>query len=195
MTAIAIIRHYPTHWNGAQRLQGQTDVPLTDEARETLRGLRMPAPWNTARLIASPLSRAHETAQILAEGRAVTTDARLVEISWGEWEGQTAYKLLKDPASGFRPTHEWGPDTKAPGGESSREAWDRLRPALIDIATDPTPAVLVLHKALMRLILNRANDGSTEVPEVKRGRLYPMVLRPSGLPRELGEAVRLEPHP
>ncbi|MEM7745799.1 MAG: histidine phosphatase family protein [Pseudomonadota bacterium] len=188
MTQIALLRHYPTAWNAQRRLQGQTDVPLTAEARETLQGLALPPPWDTARIVASTLSRARETAQILAPDRDIDVDARLVELSWGEWEGQTAHALLKDPANGFRPTHEWGPDTKAPGGESAREAWERARPALADIADGP-PALVVTHKALMRLILTRATDGAP--PEIKRGRLYPLTLRPTGLPRDPGEPLRL----
>ena len=189
MTRIVLMRHYPTAWNAEARLQGQTDIPLTDTARQTLQGLRMPQPWRQARLIASPLSRAAETAALLADGRQVATDPRLIELSWGAWEGCRAEDLLADPASGFRPTHEWGPDTMAPDGESAREAWDRVRPALADVAQDPDDAVLVLHKALMRLILTRA--GVTE-PQIKRGRLYPLTLGRTGLPSGAGTPLRLE---
>ena len=191
MTQAALIRHYPTAWNGEQRLQGQTDIPLTDEARATLAGLCLPAPWNTARIVSSPLSRAYETAQTLADGRPVTTDPRMVEISWGDWEGRTAKDLLADPLAGFRPTHEWDPDTKAPNGESTNEAWARARPALADLAADPAPVLIVAHKALMRLILGHACNWQG-VPDIKRGRIYPLTLRPTGLPRDSMPPVRLE---
>lgn len=192
MTEIALIRHYPTPWNKEARLQGQTDIPLTDDARETLRGLKMPPSWDQARLIASTLSRAVDTATLLADGRKVTQDQRLVELSWGDWEGQQAKDLLADPASGFRPTHEWDADTRAPGGESRNDAWARTRPALAEIAADPTPAVIVTHKALMRIILGVACDWQG-MPEIKRGRLYPLTLRASGLPRNVQDPVRLIP--
>lgn len=192
MTRIALMRHYPTPWNAEARLQGRTDVPLSDAARETLTGLAMPMPWRTARLIASPLGRAQETAAILSAGRSIETDARLTELSWGTWEGQRAEDLLADPASGFVPTHLWDRDTRAPGGESMRDAWTRVRPALAEIAADGRPAVLIMHKALMRVILGTACDW-TSPPEIKRGRLYPLTLRPSGLPREPEAPDRLGP--
>lgn len=192
MTCAALLRHYPTAWNGEQRLQGRTDISLTEEARATLKGLRLPVPWDKARIVSSPLSRALETATILADGHPVGTDPRLVELSWGEWEGKQAKDLLADPSTGFRPTHEWGPDTKAPGGESATEAWGRLRPALADLATDPAPVLIVAHKALMRLILGHACNWQG-MPEIKRGRLYPLTLRRSGLPRDNEAPVRLEP--
>ena len=191
MTQAALLRHYPTAWNAEQRLQGRTDIPLTEDARATLATLRLPAPWDTARIVSSPLTRAVETATILAEGRSIATDPRLVELSWGDWEGRTARDLLADPAADFRPTHEWGPDTKAPNGESANEAWARTRPALADMAADPAPVLIVMHKALMRLILGHACDWQG-VPEIKRGRLYPLVLRSTGLPRDVGAPVRLE---
>ena len=192
MTRVALLRHYPTSWNREQRLQGRTDIPLTEDARETLSGLRLPNPWLTARIIASPLCRATETAQLLSEGRAIATDDRLVELSWGDWEGRQARDLLADPTIDFRPTHEWGPDTKAPGGESAAEAWMRVRPALADLATDPAPVLIVMHKALMRLILGHACNWQG-VPEIKRGRLYPLTLRKTGLPRDIEPPIRLEP--
>ncbi len=191
MTRVALLRHYPTAWNGEQRLQGQTDIPLTEDARDTVSRLAFPGAWKDARVISSPLQRAAETARLLAGARPVQLDDRLVELSWGDWEGQQAKDLLADPATGFRPTHEWDADTKAPGGESAREAWDRLRPALAEIAESQVPAVIVMHKALMRLILGTACDWQN-MPDIKRGRLYPLMLRPSGLPRDPEEPVRLE---
>lgn len=189
MTRIALIRHFPTAWNGEARLQGQADIPLTDAARDTLRGLVMPQPWDTARLIASPLSRALETAQILSGGRTVATEPRLVELSWGEWEGRQAHELAADPTVGFRPTHLWGPDDHAPGGESLAQAWARTQPALVDIAKG-NAAVLVTHKALMRLILRHAGIAD---PEIKRGRLYPLTLSLDGTPEAPEPPVRLVP--
>ncbi|MEL6998110.1 MAG: histidine phosphatase family protein [Pseudomonadota bacterium] len=191
MTRIALMRHYPTAWNAEARLQGHTDIPLTDKARETLAALRMPAPWDRAHLIASPLSRASQTAHLLAEGRDVAHSARIIELSWGEWEGALAKDLLRDPATGFRPTHEWDRDTAAPGGESMAQAWDRVRPLLAEIASQGEAAVLVTHKALMRVILGIACDWQG-MPEIKRGRLYPLTIRPSGLPRSPEPPVRLE---
>lgn len=191
MTRIALLRHYPTAWNAEQRLQGRSDIPITDVARETLQTLALPAPWDTARIIASPLCRAIETAEILA-GRAVPTDPRLVELSWGMWEGRLASDLLADPDVDFRPTHEWEWTTRAPGGESAEEAWARVKPVLEEIAAESSPTLLVMHKALMRIILGVACAWAG-MPEIKRGRLYPMTLRQSGQPTAPEDPVRLVP--
>jgi probable phosphoglycerate mutase len=184
------MRHYPTAWNAEGRLQGRTDVPLSPGARALLAGLRLPGLWDRARLFASTLGRAAETARLLAGDRAVTLDARLVEVGYGDWEGQRSAELATDPASGFRPSSAWGPDDRAPGGESLAEAWLRLAPALADIAADPMPAIIVTHKSVMRLILWQA--GVAE-PEIKRGRLYPLTLDRAGRPGDPGQPVRLAP--
>ena len=196
MTRIALLRHFPTSWNREHRLQGQTDIPLTDEARQELHGLAIPAPWDTARIIASPLLRAAETARILARGRPVADDPRLVEINYGEWEGQHGADLLADPNSGYVNVEDGGWHHRPPGGESPWEVWQRVRPALAEIAAGAAPSLLVVHRALMRVILARAWGWDYDRPEpfrIKRGRLYPLTLLPDGAPAAPEEPARLEP--
>ncbi len=85
-----IIRHGRTDWNTLHRLQGQTDIPLNQEgrkmaadAREACRDIHFDLCYS------SLLSRAHQTAEILLEGRDVPIiiDRRLIEMSFGEYEG------------------------------------------------------------------------------------------------------------
>ncbi|MEO1318779.1 MAG: histidine phosphatase family protein [Pseudomonadota bacterium] len=194
---IALLRHFPTDWNGEQRLQGQTDRPLTDEARERLRGLALPPPWDRALLVSSPLSRATETTALLAPTTRFRLDPRLVEISWGAWEGMQADELGRD-AEGLRPADKLGWRGRPPGGESAADAWARASAALRRIAEGGEPAVLVTHKALMRVILGRAwgwkgpDRGSVDI---RRARLYPLLLDAAGRPSAPGEPVRLVPRP
>lgn len=192
---VALLRHFPTDWNLEHRLQGRTDRPLTDAARTTLAGLALPPGWQDAALVASPLQRAAETARILArDTRGIRHDARLVELSWGAWEGRTADELRADPAARFRPTGDLGWLDRAPGGESAAEAWERARPALRDIAASGARTVLVIHKALMRVILGQAwgwqgpDAGSVRI---RRGRLYPIAVAPDGTPGTPEDPVRL----
>ena len=80
-----LLRHGRTRWNEEGKLQGRTDVPLNEEgragalrAREELRNVPFSA------VFSSPLSRARETAEIIAAGKAaVTTDERLLELRFG----------------------------------------------------------------------------------------------------------------
>lgn len=194
MTAIALLRHFPTDWNLEHRLQGQVDRPLTADARAALKTLQIPPPWDQADIVASPLSRAADTAAALAHGRPIRHDPRLVETSWGDWEGLLSADLLANPASGFVHMEDWGWTRRPPGGESPQDAWDRLAPALAEIAGAGRPALLVIHRGLMRVILARAWGWDFDRPEpfrIKRARLYPLRLSPEGWPREPEEPVRL----
>ncbi|MFQ5565024.1 MAG: histidine phosphatase family protein, partial [Paracoccaceae bacterium] len=153
---------------------------------------------DAARIIASPLARAEETARILARGGPVTLDPRLVEMSWGDWEGLHGAYLRADPTSGYVDVEHWGWHRRPPGGESPWDVWQRVRPALAEIAEAASPALLISHRALMRVILARAWGWDYDRPEpfkIKRGRLYPLTLLPDGTPTAPEEPARLEPLP
>lgn len=83
---VYIIRHGKTDWNKECRFQGAQDIPLNEEGRaaavklgERLKGIHFDA------VFSSPLSRAYETACIVAGGAQKNT--LLTEISFGEMEG------------------------------------------------------------------------------------------------------------
>ena len=87
-----VLRHGQTDWNLQARLQGSTDIPLNDTGREQARhaGGVLKAHGLT-QIVASPLSRALETARIVGEalGLEPSVDARLIERNFGLFEGMT----------------------------------------------------------------------------------------------------------
>ncbi|MEL7464733.1 MAG: histidine phosphatase family protein [Pseudomonadota bacterium] len=191
---IGLTRHFQTDWNALHRLQGRTDRSLTVDARARAAELTIPAPWNDARLIATPLSRARDTAELLA-GRAPEVDPDLIELSWGAWEGKRGADLIADPASGYAHVEEWGWDMAPPGGgESPADAWARIQPALARIAAEGRSALLVVHRGVMRVIMAKAwgwNFDSEEPFRIKRERIYPITLDPNGTPNAHGDEVRM----
>jgi broad specificity phosphatase PhoE len=93
MTTLLLVRHGETDWNADGRLQGQTDRPLSDFGRRQARQLADDlANEELAAVYSSDLSRARETAEIVAErlGLPVVLDPDLREKDWGTWEGLTA---------------------------------------------------------------------------------------------------------
>jgi len=95
------VRHGETDWNAQARVQGFSDVPLNqlgrEQARRAAAGL---ANEPVAAVYASDLSRAKETAAILAAPHAlpVVEVPALRERSWGSWEGRTLDELsVEDP--------------------------------------------------------------------------------------------------
>ena len=88
MTVIAMIRHGPTEWNENGIVQGRSDIPLSVRGKKQVASWVIPGKLQSFDWVASPLSRATETARILS-GLTVPTDDRLVEMDWSSWEGQT----------------------------------------------------------------------------------------------------------
>lgn len=90
---IGFIRHGVTDWNIQGKALGLSDQPLNAEGRrqaEDLAKRLLKEPWNM--IISSNLSRARETAEIIAEAAEiplVLTDDRLREINCGLIEGLT----------------------------------------------------------------------------------------------------------
>ena len=87
-----VLRHGQTDWNVGLRLQGSTDIPLNDTGRnQARRAAEVLSDQGLTRIIASPLSRALETATIVGERLGLTPviDDRLIERNFGLFEGMT----------------------------------------------------------------------------------------------------------
>lgn len=149
---IAFVRHGPTSWNREHRLQGRADIPLSDVGREDVAGWRLPTcleniPWRT-----SPLRRAIETANLLGISRP-GVDPRLIEMDWGDWEGERVADLRARLGPAMRDNEARGLDMTPPGGESPRQVQDRLRPFLLDLAKGPALTGAISHKGVIRALL------------------------------------------
>ncbi|MBO6898353.1 MAG: histidine phosphatase family protein [Shimia sp.] len=191
MIRLAMLRHGHTHWNRAGQIQGRTDIPLDDEAREGLAEFTLPAGWETADLVASPLLRAQETGEIVTGRRPAVVDA-LIEMDWGHWEGKKGVDLKADPNSGFRDIEQWGWDYQPPGGESPQMVWDRLAPWLFGLKRD---CIAVCHIGIMRMILAKAHGWDFDGPApfaVKRNRLFVVEIEGDTVKVADPDIVRLE---
>ena len=115
-------------------LGGQLDLPLTPNGREEAGALaRRLGGVRIDRIVASPMLRAVETAQILANGRPVELDERLRELDYGRWEGLTYADIdAHDPELRARWEHDPAA-THSPGGESGDDVAARVLNFLVDL--------------------------------------------------------------
>ena len=188
MTRLALIRHGHTDWNRQGRLQGRTDIPLDDQARSDLGTKRLPLGWRHANLVSSPLKRAVQTAEVIAG--TPTTVPELIEMNWGQWEGQHGRNLRADPATGYVDIEHWGWDFCPPEGESVAQVRDRVVPWALGLTID---TVAVCHIGIMRVLLAVATGWGFDGPPpfaVKRNRLYVLTVS-DGLSWD-GKTTRLE---
>lgn len=141
---ILLARHGETDDNVPPlRFQGQRDTPLNDNGRVQARELAERVAAHDppiAAIVASDLSRAQETAEIVGArlGLPVQLDARLREGWRGEWEGFLFDEIAaSDPeryAAWRAPNAEEG--FRFPGGESLAEQQSRVLASLAEIAGD-----------------------------------------------------------
>jgi probable phosphoglycerate mutase len=151
-TTFALVRHGQTDWNAERRLQGSTDIPLNDvgrgQARDAIAAL---SGYEWDAIVSSPLSRAAETADLIAAGLGLRVARRVPELaerSFGAAEGlQDGPELdaLRIPG-GFR------------GAEGEDEAALRGLAALEALAEEfhGRRVLAVAHGTLLRVSLSRA---------------------------------------
>jgi broad specificity phosphatase PhoE len=152
VTLLALIRHMPTEWNAAGRLQGREDLPL---AEDTAPDWRVPAELDGFRWLTSPLRRAVDTARRLGIAEAVV-EPRLTEMRWGAWEGETLAGLRARLGTEMEMAEAAGLDLRPPGGESPREVQARVMPLLAEIAHSARPTAAITHKGVIRAVLSLA---------------------------------------
>ena len=162
---IYFIRHGETIWNKERKLQGRSDIPLNEYGRElayvTSDALE-DIPFDL--VYSSPLIRAKETAEILVKNRnlEIHEDIRLVEMSFGEGEGESLPQIHAHPEMKL---HNFihNPENYIPptGGESFEELYKRCKSFIEDIILPAERKydymLIVGHGALIRGMIHYIN--------------------------------------
>jgi broad specificity phosphatase PhoE len=163
---IYLARHGETEWNRIGRWQGVTDIPISDVGREQALALaERLRRHGIARLHASHLARALETARIVAaqlELPAPAVDPRLRERGYGVFEGLTREECAaRHPIAWER----YLADRRAvpPQAEPPEDVVARITAAMHAIATADHPAastpgatLVVSHGGTIRSFLHAA---------------------------------------
>ena len=197
---LIVLRHAQTQWNREGRYQGRTDIPLCSAGIEQAQAAGQALRHAGAHLVlSSPLTRARATAEVICEvlgsNRCVIED-RLVELSFGEWEGliqpEVKWRWPEQLRDWKRAPHVF----RFPGGEQLSDAFDRLQDLLRHPpwTTGATPrcVIAVTHATPLRLAALCAEGrplseyrqvavpahGALEFDWDPRGRLRPLGVRP-----------------
>lgn len=181
---IYLIRHGETDWNHQKRRQGRRDIPLNDEGRAQMRRCAQALiglPVDT--MVTSPLSRAVESAEIVAEclgfdKEQILRDEGLIERDFGDVDGMTRAELKA---------------YRARGGNEHQEPLYRVRERMMrTILTyarrhDKKHLVIVSHSAAIKSVFVRlcskpelqrkpTKNAGISIIEYRGGRLHPCAL-------------------
>jgi probable phosphoglycerate mutase len=157
--SVYLTRHGQTQWNVEGRKQGRLDSPLTPHGLDQVRrNAELVSKAAIDAVFASPLGRAHTSAQIFAATLQLPLQVLddLSEVDHGAWSGLTSAEI----EAGWpeqRSARELDKYTyRFPGGESYADADARVGRALAEVARSGsrTP-LLVSHEMVGRMLVKR----------------------------------------
>jgi probable phosphoglycerate mutase len=169
MTRLVLVRHGETAWNRETRIQGHTDIPLSDHGRwqaqqvgKALRDEGLHAVYS------SDLQRAADTARAVADasGLPLVLDEALRERHFGAFEGLTHDEIMsRHPEEGRR----WrgrDPSYGPQGGETLTVFYDRVIGAAVKLASKhPGQTIaLVAHGGVLDCFYRAATHVGLQAP-------------------------------
>jgi broad specificity phosphatase PhoE len=193
VTTIFLARHGESDWNVEKRFQGHTDRPLTERGREQAYALAdLVAGEKIDAIYTSPLSRAQETAEIVAArvGLEPVALPELREVDTGSWSGLSRADVEARFPEGFARWRSGGSGWE--DGETYEEMAERVIGVLGTVAeAHPDGRVLVIsHGGPIRAI-HAAAEGLA-IDDYRRLRPVEPNARLSTVAVENGRLTRLD---
>ena len=184
ITTLDLLRHGEPV--GGSRYRGQIDDPLSDKGWMQMRAAVGDAhPWN--HIVSSPLSRCRDFARELATRHTLSFDLepRLMELSFGAWEGRTAVELMRTDADILARFWRDPLHNTPPGGETLPAFQERVLDAWNDLLAQHQGQhlLLVCHAGVIRLLLSHALG-------MPLGHMFRIQVPNAGLSR-----LRIDHHP
>jgi broad specificity phosphatase PhoE len=154
---ITLLRHGESVGNAESRWQGQADFPLTERGRAQAQALAKR--WKRERMkfdfiISSPLSRARETAEIVASelGLLVEFEPLWLERDNGEFAGLTPQEVRENFT---HPEFSTPYDPVGMDGEGDWELFLRAGQALHDLLKrEPARYLIVSHGGMLNQVMH-----------------------------------------
>lgn len=159
MTHIILVRHGQTAWNRDERFRGRADIPLDEhgirQAEATSR--RIATEWLPTAIYSSPLSRAVQTAEAIAQPFHLTVNIHpgLVDIDYGDWQGFSPDEVRQKWSSTLDGWYNAPHLIRIPGGETLDDLRKRAMETVDSLAAQHSSETIVLvgHTVINRIIL------------------------------------------
>ena len=178
-----VFRHGETDWNREGRIQGHLDIPLNDRGRSQAQALiRTVSRLQIDSVLSSDLSRAHESARIVADAlkTPVLKDSRLREIHLGKLQGMSKGEIIAQYGDRFshqlRHTPLSDADIGELGAESLQDILKRSAEA-IDHHLQETQSrrlLIVTHGGVLRRWIQSAIHDKSYPPPIPNCVIFPL---------------------
>ena len=164
-TTIVLVRHGVTAHTAAKRFSGGLggdNPPLSEEGRAQVRAAAewlSPIAERVDAVIASPVRRTRESAEIVAEllGHEVVEEPGFAEMEFGDWDGLTFAEVAERDQAGL---DAWlgSLETPPPGGESFRAVQERVLAGLARVREQHAgrTVVVVSHVTPIKTLVAQA---------------------------------------
>ena len=158
---LILIRHGETLWNKEGRVQGTSDIELSDIGKKQAKLLALSLKDHTIEAIhVSPLKRALQTAKIINEFHSldIQIHQNLMEMDQGDFEGLSFKELMAGKKEFLQ---KWIADptaVKMPNGESLSELQNRAWSTMEEIISKSQNALIVSHNFTIAAILCRLRN-------------------------------------
>ena len=157
-TTVLLIRHGETEWNTLGKFQGCTDIALSEEGIKQAQLLKDRLNGKFDYIYSSPLSRAFETASIVASNtdKKVNIAEEIREINFGEWEGLTVHEIAENYPEKFKNWRNDKVESKICGGDLSMiNAANRAKNCVLDIINEHRgkKIAIVAHGGIIKAAL------------------------------------------
>lgn len=157
---IFLIRHGDTEYNAKAIFRGAMDIPLSgigiEQARLT--GSELEA-TRISLILSSPLSRALDTAKMIAEKQsphpALRTDVSFTDTHFGDWQGRSQDEVATDYPDLFSQWLNEPHRVCFPGGECLHDAFLRASSRLMSLVSDQSDDItaIVTHRVIIKLLV------------------------------------------
>jgi broad specificity phosphatase PhoE len=147
MPVVMLVRHGETEWSLSGQHTSRTDVPLLDDGIHVAEALgRRLAGHSFALVMASPMTRARETARLAGLGDDLEITEDLHELGYGDYEGRTTPEIRVE-----RPGWDvWV--NGSPGGEPLTDAGARADRVIARAEATAGDVALFAHGHILRIV-------------------------------------------
>jgi broad specificity phosphatase PhoE len=144
---VMLVRHGETEWSRSGQHTSRTDLPLLDEGVQVAEALgHRLAGHPFALVLASPMTRARETARLAGLGDDLEITEDLHELGYGDYEGRTTPEIRVE-----RPGWDVWVDG-SPGGESLTDAGARADRVIARAEAADGDVALFAHGHILRIV-------------------------------------------